>query len=61
MKSAKMIIATIIGLILLNVTAPEMLSFFDIPYNSYAPYLHWFTTLGLFYIILPDEKSSIFR
>ena len=61
MKSAKMIIATIIGLILLNVTTPEMLSFFDIPYNSYAPYLQWFTTLGLFYIFLPDDKGSIFR
>ena len=61
MKSLKMIIATIVALVVLNITMPDMLSFFDIQYNSYAPYIQWFTTLGLFYIFLPDDKGSIFR
>jgi hypothetical protein len=60
MKSIKTIISAIVILILLNVAGPEMLSFFDISYDSYSAYIQWFTTIGIFYIVLPDQKESIF-
>ena len=60
MKSAKIILVAIVAIVLINIAVPEIFSFFVIPYESYSTYLHWFTMLGILFILLPDKKGSIF-
>ena len=43
-----------------NVIFPQMMGFFDVNPSSYITYVHWFTMIGIFALVLPSVKTSIF-
>ena len=60
MKSYKTILIAIALIIMSNFFVPQIMGFFDISPSSYITYVHWFTMIGVFFLVLPSSKSSIF-
>ena len=54
-----MTLAAIAAIISTNFIVPEIMSTFDVGYQSYGSYLQWITILGLFFVVLPDVQPSI--
>ena len=49
-------------MILIIITTGTAISkFFNISFAAYAPYLVWFLALTLFYYVLPEQVSDIFK
>jgi hypothetical protein len=54
------ILYILIGLIILNMLISLIFNFLGIEFASYGNYLLWIMALGIFYIVLPSGKESLF-
>jgi hypothetical protein len=54
------ILYILIGLIILNMLISLIFNFLGIEFASYGNYLLWLMALGIFYIVLPSGKESLF-
>lgn len=61
MKSYKTYLIAIFIIVIANFVFPQIMSFFDISPSSYITYIHWFTLIGIFTLILPSVKTSVFN
>ena len=56
MRNIYILIGIFLGIIVIS----TVLKFFNINISSYINYLLWVVALGIFYIVLPSGKDSIF-
>jgi hypothetical protein len=61
MKNYKTYLIAFVIILIANFVFPQMMGFFDISPSSYITYVHWFTMVGIFALVLPSVKVSVFN
>ena len=54
------ILYILLGLIIINMFISLIFNFLGISFSSYGNYLLWIMALGIFYLVLPSGKDSVF-
>jgi hypothetical protein len=54
------ILYILIGVIIINMLVSLVFNFLGIEFSSYGNYLLWIMALGIFYMVLPSGKDSVF-
>ena len=54
------ILYILIGVIIINMLVSLVFNFLGIEFSSYGNYLLWIMALGIFYMVLPSGKDSMF-
>jgi len=54
------ILYILIGVIIINMLVNLVFNFLGIEFSSYGNYLLWIMALGIFYMVLPSGKDSVF-
>jgi hypothetical protein len=60
MKNYKTYLIALTIILIANLVFPQIMGFFDINPSSYITYVHWFTMVGIFALVLPSVKNSVF-
>ena len=60
MKNYIKIVLNLTIILIANFIFPQIMGFFDINPSSYITYVHWFTMIGIFALVLPSVNISVF-